>query len=301
MTAQTVPVPGAPAADGSGRPAQRTVRAHDVVLAYEEHGGPAGDGSEAPPLLLVHGHPFDRTLWRPQSAAFPGRRVILPDLRGYGHSGGVPQPGGKTLLEVYAADLAALLDALGVPRAVLGGISMGGQIVMEFLRLFPERVAGVVLADTSAQGESEPARQERRERADLLEREGMAGYAHAVLDSMITPANAAALPDVAGHVLGMMLAAPPAGAAAALRGRAERADRTALLAQIAVPALVVVGREDVFTPVADAEFLHARIPGARLAVIDGAGHLPNLERPEAFNAAVAELLAMVPLEDGGEA
>jgi pimeloyl-ACP methyl ester carboxylesterase len=91
----------------------------------------------------------------------------------------------------------------------------------------------------------------------------------------------------------MMLAAPPTGAAAALRGRAERADRTALLPAVAAPALVVVGREDVFTPVADARFLHARIPGARLAVVDGAGHLPNLERPEAFNAAVAELLAAV--------
>jgi pimeloyl-ACP methyl ester carboxylesterase len=304
MTAHAEPPPSGPATETTAPPAERTVRVAGTDLAYEEYTpAPAGGSGtsahgegQAPVLLFVHGHPFDRTLWRPQLGAFPGHRVIAPDLRGYGHSG-VPGPGGTTTLESHASDLAGLLDALEVDRAVVAGISMGGQIVMEFLRLFPERAAGAVLADTFARGEDEPARRERRERADLLEREGMAGYAHGALASMITPANAAARPQVAAHVLGMMLAAPPAGAAAALRGRALRPDRTALLPSIAVPTLVVVGREDVFTPVADAEFLCARILGARLAVIDGAGHLPNLERPEAFNAALAGLLSAVDVHE----
>jgi pimeloyl-ACP methyl ester carboxylesterase len=256
-----------------------------VSMAYDDTGDSGGDA-----LLLVHGHPFDRTMWRPQQDAAPGHRVITPDLRGYGGSQVVA---GVTPLSTFARDLAGLLDHLGVPRAVLCGLSMGGQIVLEFHRLFPGRVAGLVLADTFAQGETDRGRIERNERADLLLREGMSGYAHEVLDSMVSPANVAGLPEVAAHVLGMMLAAPPEGAAAALRGRAERPDYTAMLPKIAVPALVVVGRDDVFTPVADAEFLHERIPGARLAVIEGAGHLPNLERPAAFNDALAGLLATV--------
>jgi pimeloyl-ACP methyl ester carboxylesterase len=244
------------------------------------------------PLLLVHGHPFDRTMWHPQTAAFgAGRRVIAPDLRGYGGSSVRP---GRTGLDEFARDLAALLDVLGVERAVLCGLSMGGQIVLEFHRLFAERVAGLVLADTFARGETESGREERYARADVLERDGMAGYAHGVLDSMIGPATVREQPDVAAHVLRMMLAAPPAGAAAALRGRAERPDYTAMLARITAPTLVVVGRDDVFTPVADARFLHERIAGSRLAVVQDAGHMPNLERPDAFNAALAALLAAVP-------
>ncbi|SDO25224.1 alpha/beta fold hydrolase [Actinacidiphila guanduensis] len=121
----------------------------------------------------------------------------------------------------------------------------------------------------------------------------MAAYAEEVLDSMLAPATARALPATAAHVLAMMRAAPPAGAAAALRGRAERPDYREGLARIDVPALVVVGSEDVFAPVAEAELLHRGIPSARLAVVEGAGHLPNLERPEAFNQAVAALLAEV--------
>jgi pimeloyl-ACP methyl ester carboxylesterase len=256
-----------------------------ITMTYDDTG--AGGGTA---LLLVHGHPFDRTMWRPQQDAAPGHRVVTPDLRGYGGTQVVP---GVTPLSTFAHDLAGLLDHLGERRAVLCGLSMGGQIVLEFHRLFPERVAGLVLADTFAQGETDHGRKERNERADRLLREGMSGYAHEVLDSMVAPATVADLPAVAGHVLGMMLAAPPEGAAAALRGRAERPDYTAMLPAVAVPTLVVVGRDDVFTPVADAEFLHRRIPGSRLAVVEGAGHLPNLERPAAFNDALAGLLATV--------
>ena len=100
---------------------------------------------------------------------------------------------------------------------------------------------------------------------------------------MITPANAERLPDVAAHVTDMMTTTPPRGAAAALRGRAQRRDYLALLAEIRVPTLVVVGREDAYTPVALAEQLHENIAGSTLVVIEGAGHMPNLERPNAFN------------------
>ena len=260
-----------------------TAFVNGITMGYDDTG--RGDA-----LLLVHGHPFDRTMWHPQLAAVPGHRLIAPDLRGYGETTVVP---GITPLSTFAHDLAALLDHLGVARATLCGLSMGGQIVLEFHRLFPRRVTGLVLADTFAQGETDQGRKERNDRADRLLREGMAGYAYDVLDSMIAPANVTALPEVAAHVLGMMLAAPPEGAAAALRGRAERPDYTGTLAGIAVPTLAVVGREDAFTPVSDARFLHERIPGARLAVIEGAGHLPNLERPAEFNRALADLLADV--------
>jgi pimeloyl-ACP methyl ester carboxylesterase len=262
-----------------------------AATSKAEDSAPVGPSLVGVPVLMVHGHPFDRSMWAPQLHALGARhRMVAPDLRGYGASTVVP---GITPLDTFARDLAALLDHLGIPRAVLCGLSMGGQIVLEFHRLFPDRVAGLVLADTFAQGETPEGRKERNDLADTLLRDGMSAYAHGVLDSMIAPATVRDRPGVAAHVLRMMLAAPPEGAAAALRGRAERPDYTAMLARIAVPTLVVVGRDDVFTPVADARFLHERIPGARLAIIEGAGHLPNLERPEEFDSALGMLLAKI--------
>jgi pimeloyl-ACP methyl ester carboxylesterase len=184
---------------------------------------------------------------------------------------------------VFAADLVALLDRLELDQVVVGGLSMGGQIAMEFAHQHPERLRGLLLADTFAQGETPEGRATRNAMADRLQREGMAGYADEVLTKMITPANAAALPEVAAHVLGMMRGAPPEGAAAALRGRALRRDYRATLPAVAVPTLVVVGAADEYTPVADAELIAGLVPDARLVVIPDAGHLPNLERPEEFN------------------
>jgi pimeloyl-ACP methyl ester carboxylesterase len=292
----------------------KTAKIGDITVAYDDEG--AGQA-----LLLVHGHPFDRTMWRPQIERFglrghsgvarpPGARraggsprnpgatsqrwrVIAPDLRGYGHTSVVP---GKTLLGTFADDLARLLDHLQVDSAVIAGLSMGGQIVMEFHRRFPERVRGLVLADTSPLAETPDGRRARNELADRLLREGMDRHAVEVLPRMMAPANIDGQPDVAAHVLGMMRRTPAASAAAALRGRAERPDYTAELRRVTVPVLVVVGSEDDFTPVGDAELIRDLIPGATLAVVDGAGHLPNLERPEAFDAALAAFLERPPAD-----
>ncbi|MFI7100458.1 alpha/beta fold hydrolase [Streptomyces sp. NPDC050161] len=264
----------------------------------------AGSGA---PLVLVHGHPFDRTMWAPQLASLgapgSGRWVIAPDLRGYGTShvapggehGGAPEVR-RTTLETFARDIAALLDALGLgrERIVLGGLSMGGQIAMEFARLFPGRLRGLVLAATSPYAETAAGKRGRHALADRLLREGMAGYADEVLDAMVAPYNVTALPEVAGHVLRMMRGAPPEGAAAALRGRAERRDHTASLARLGVPALVVAGRDDPFTPVDATRGWYRHIPDATLTVIEGAAHLPNLERPEEFNAALAGFVDRLP-------
>ncbi|MFI7091264.1 alpha/beta fold hydrolase [Streptomyces lydicus] len=258
----------------------------EITIGYEDRG--TGEA-----LVLVHGHPFNRSMWRPQIEHFAraGWRVIAPDLRGYGESSVVP---GTTPLETFVRDTVALLDRLGIERFVLGGLSMGGQIVMEFHRLFPDRIRAVVLADTFAAAETAEGRAARHAMADRLVREGMDGYAHEVLTKMIAPHTAARRPEVARHVLGMMTGTPPEGAAAALRGRAERPDYTDLLADIAVPVLVVVGADDEYTPVSDARILHEGVPTGTLAVIEGAAHMPNLEREQEFNAVLAKFLDGLP-------
>jgi pimeloyl-ACP methyl ester carboxylesterase len=259
-----------------------------VSLAYDVL-GPA-DGV---PVVLIHGHPFHRGMWAPQAAdlAREGRRVLAADLRGYGASEVVP---GITPLEEFARDTAGLMDVLGMERAVIAGLSMGGQIAMEFHRLFPDRVAGLVLADTQPVGETPAGKAFRRAMAERLLAEGMSGYADEVLDKMLAPYNVTALPEVAAHVREMMRTTDPGGAAAALRGRAERPDYRATLRRVAVPALVVVGADDTYTPVADARAMHALLPDSTLVVVQGAAHLPNAERPAEFNAALRRFLRGLP-------
>jgi pimeloyl-ACP methyl ester carboxylesterase len=263
------------------------VTVNGISVGYSDEGS-------GRPLVLIHGHPFDRSMWAPQIDAFAGSgwRVIAPDLRGYGGSTVVA---GSTPLETFAGDIAGLLEHLGVEDMVLGGLSMGGQIAMECYRQFGSRIRGLLLADTFPQADTDAGRAARNQAADRLLREGMAGYAEEVLPKMIAPYNVPALPAVAAHVHAMMAAAPAAGAAAALRGRADRRDYRHLLTEITAPTLIVVGRDDEFTPVSDAEHMHRLIPQATLAVIDGAGHLPNLERPSEFNNALRGFLAGIDL------
>lgn len=255
-----------------------------VSIHYDDQGP-----SDGIPVVLVHGHPFDRTLWAPQVTALTaaGYRVVTPDLRGYGASEVVP---GKTLLSDFADDIAALLDTIGLEQVVIGGVSMGGQITMEFQRTRPHRVLGLVLSDTSAEAETDEGKAYRVALADRIVAEGMGGYADEVIDKMIASYNVTALPDVAGHVLAMMRGTSPEGAAAALRGRAERPDYRDALARAAVPALVMVGADDAYTPLSDAETLRSLIPSADLVVIEQAGHLPGAEQPEAFNDALLNFL-----------
>ncbi|MFJ9815838.1 alpha/beta fold hydrolase [Streptomyces sp. NPDC101151] len=240
------------------------------------------------PLVLVHGHPFDRTMWAPQLAAFcAGRRVIAPDLRGYGSSGVTP---GIVPLGRHARDIEELLDFLAADSFVLAGLSMGGQIAMECYARFGDRIRGLVLADTFPDPETPEGRRGRNALADRLLAEGMRGYADEVLEKMVAPY---AGPEVKAHVHRMMTATSPEGAAASLRGRAERPDYRPLLAEVTVPTLVVVGADDTYTPVPDAEAMHAALPDSVLHVVEGAAHMPNLERAGEFNRVLAEFLTEV--------
>ncbi|GAB2866069.1 alpha/beta fold hydrolase [Streptomyces deserti] len=254
-------------------------------LAYEDKGTDVS-GLPLVPLVLVHGHPFDRTMWAPQLAAFSAtRRVIAPDLRGYGAS---PTTPGVTDFADFARDVVALLDELKVETFVLAGLSMGGQIAMDCYRQFPDRIRGLVLADTFPAPETREGVRARNAMADRLLREGMRGYADEVLEKMVAPSADA---EVKAHVHRMMTATPPEGAAAALCARAGRPDYRTLLTRVTVPALVVVGADDTYTPVSDARAMDAALPDSTLHVIEGAAHMPNLEKPVEFNKALGEFLA----------
>lgn len=259
---------------------------NDITMAYDD----VGAGARA--IVLVHGHPFNRSMWQPQIAALSaaGWRVIAPDLRGYGETTVVP---GTTTLDVFARDIMALVTALGLEHVVVAGLSMGGQIAMEIARLYPSRVSGLILAATFPQPETDEGKRNRCHMAERLLAEGMTPYASDVLPKMLAPRSIAVLSQVAEHVLTMMRTTAPEGAAASLRGRAERPDYRPVLADFTAPALVVVGDEDAFTTRTDAERMHTLLRRSTLVWMEGVGHMPNLERPAAFNEALEAFLASV--------
>ena len=258
------------------------VKINDIQMAYSETG--AGR-----PVVLIHGYPFNRSLWNEQIAALSGSyRVIAPDLRGFGES---DSSDGSATMNRMAQDVAALLDHLGVPRVTIGSLSMGGYVALAFYKQFASRVRALILADTRATSDTEEARQNRTQQAEKAIAEGMAGIADAMLPKLLTPETVSKRPEIVKRVRDMMLKTKPEGAAAALRGMAERDDQTSLLSKITVPTLILVGAEDAITPVADSEKMNQAIAGSRLVVLENAGHVSNLERTEKFNEALLDFLS----------
>ena len=265
------------------------LRVDDIQLAYTD----AGLGL---PVVLLHGYPFNRTLWNEQVSALSNSyRVITPDLRGHGESDASPRgesdasPGAATMNRM-AQDVAALLDHLEISRAVVGGLSMGGYVARAFYKQFRSRVRALVLADTRAQADTEEGKVTRHQQAEKALAEGMAGIADSMLPKLLTPDTVSKRPEVVKRVRDMMLKTKPEGAAGALLGMAERDDQTSLLSQISCPALIMVGQEDQITPVKDSEKMHREIAGSRLVVIENAAHVSNVERTEQFNEELTRFL-----------
>lgn len=250
-----------------------------MELAFDDVGA-------GPCVVLLHGHPFDRSLWRPQVGVLATEfRVVVPDLRGFGASPVTPY---LVTLREYAQDVEELLARLGIEHAAAVGLSMGGLVAMDLVTTYPERWWGLGLVTTTAEPVTPQERAVRRERADLVERDGM----QVLVDYMHTGLyGTGAAPEVRSRVDAMMARAPVAGAAAALRGRAERPDYRPRLRQLDIPTFVCTGSEDQWSnETVTAEIIdHLRRP--ELLVVEGAGHLPNLEAEDVFTPGLMEFLA----------
>ncbi len=248
------------------------------TLSYDDHG--AGDT-----LLFIHGHPFNRSMWRPQIAALSGNfRTVAVDLPGYGQS---PPASATMTMSAFADAVVSTLDRLELPPATIVGLSMGGLVTMELGLRYPERVKGVILAATTAAPVAAGEVQARLSLAAKAETLGMLPLAAEMIGTVFGP-EAGRDHDLVRRIFAMMLSTDPAGAAAALRGRAQRPDYSTLLASIACPALVVAGSYDVHSPSEVIEQMVAALPNPELEAFEKSGHLPNLEEPDRFNDVVGQ-------------
>jgi pimeloyl-ACP methyl ester carboxylesterase len=249
---------------------------------------PSGGTRQKGTLVLIHAFPLSARMWEPQlSLARRGWRVIAPFLRGM--DGGSSDPP-STSIDDFAADIIDLLDLLHIDRAVIGGLSLGGYVTLALLRLAPSYFSGIVLADTRAEADSPDAIQGRQRMLDLVRTAGPTAVAEQMLPRLLGESTRRDHPEIVEQVRGFILSNTAEGIAGAVTAMMGRPDSTAQLGTIRWPTLVMVGDEDVLTPPKVSEGLSRAIPGATLVRIPGAGHLSNLEQPDAFSAALAGFL-----------
>lgn len=257
-----------------------------ITLAYSDRGNGL-------PLVLIHGFPLNRKMWRPQAEALAkaGCRVITPDLRGFGASGVT-----STTLSMgtYADDIVALMDYLGIDKAVVGGMSMGGYVLLNLLERYPERVAAPIFIATKAGGDDDAGKAKRTALAEACHDQGITPVVEAFRKVLFAPATLTDNPDLVGEVLAWMNATDPRGAGNALIAMRERKDYAALLGLVNQPTLVIGGDQDQAIPLDNSRAIAEGVPGSQLCIISGAGHILNLEQPGRFNKAILEFLAELP-------
>ncbi|MBQ1456293.1 MAG: alpha/beta fold hydrolase [Thermoguttaceae bacterium] len=257
------------------------------------------------PILFVHGFPFDHIMWVPAARSLARCcQSILPDLRGFGASNlvfrdpaceddfddldGCDAP--PTTMGVFADDLASLLDELDIPQVIVCGLSMGGYIAMQFAKKYPHRLKGLILCDTKTEADTPKAAAGRRHLADTVLQEGVEDLSDGA-SGFLSPVTVDDTPAVLDAVQTMMNSQNPTGVAAAALGMAERGDTTAVLEQLRVPVLVVVGEDDRLTPPDSMKALAEKAQRSSYAVIEEGGHLAPMERPMAFEKIVRDWLS----------
>ncbi|HEX7192787.1 MAG TPA: alpha/beta hydrolase, partial [Thermoanaerobaculia bacterium] len=238
------------------------------------------DDGEGFPIVWVHGFPLSSKVFEPQVAIDQFRHIRV-DLRGFGKT---PPAEGETSMASYARDVLDVMDDAKIDRAVIGGISMGGYVVMQLLRDAPERVAALLLLDTRETADTEEGRATRFKQAEEVAKSGIGS----VVDSM-TPKMAIG-EEARAAVRKIMEESSPKGVIAALKAMAARPDSAETLRNARVPALVVVGDRDEITPPRDAERMVSLIPHAEQAPIAKAAHAANFERPEQLNPLIHAFL-----------
>ncbi len=255
-------------------------RTSGVAMSYRDLG-------EGDPLVLLHAFPLNGGMFSPQMKAFSGsRRVVAPDYPGFGRS---PRTPAHPDVRYYAEGVRNLLDRLHLERVVLGGVSLGGYVAFQCMRHFPERVSALVLANTRPEPDPQETREARNEMALRVATEGVEVLVDLQMERLLAP-DSLRNDDLVKNVRAMILESSPDGAVAALGAMRERPDSTPLLEEIGVPTLVVGGEEDGISSPEVMGAMAAKIPGARHVTIPKTGHLPNLEDPEGFNAALDEFL-----------
>ncbi|QGJ69629.1 Alpha/beta fold hydrolase [Planctomycetales bacterium 10988] len=246
-----------------------------------------------PPLLLIHGFPFDHRMWQSQLAELrTSFDVIAPDLRGFGdsplHSGEFSEE--PSLLN-YAHELIELLDALHIKEQItLCGLSMGGYIAWDFCEVALHRLERLIICSSKASADPKEVVENRHQVAERVMEIGPHFLIEGMLPKVLGKTSLQSRPSVKELTEAMIMKSSPLGIATAQRAMAARVDREDFLPQIAIPTLLVSGEEDPLTPPELMKKMTGKLPNSELKTISSAGHLAPMECPGEFNQIVKAFL-----------
>lgn len=256
---------------------------NDIKVCYDD----CGKGEI--PIIFIHGFPFDKLMWQPQLDLFgKNYRVIAYDIRGFGKSTIGSAQGS---INLFADDLVKFMDGLEIKKAIVCGLSMGGYILLNAIIRYPQRFDAIILSDTQCIADSFEAKEKRKKAISQIVAGKINDFALGFIANIFSDETKKTKGDVVEKIKRTILSTRAEAVTATLSVLAERQNLCSSISQIEVPTLIICGEQDIVTPVEQAEFLHDTIPNSQLKIIENAGHMSNLEKPDEFNMHIVEFLS----------
>jgi pimeloyl-ACP methyl ester carboxylesterase len=262
---------------------EHKIQAGDIRVAYIDEGK-----QEGVPLIFIHGFPFNKLMWKNQLEVFKEHtRVLAYDVRGFGNT----EPGTiKYSIDQFGRDLFHFMDALRIEKAVVCGLSMGGYVALNAIEQQPERIAGVILADTQCLADSEEAKKKRVDTIAVIQKDGLFEYTQDSVKKLFCESSFTNKKEEIVFIEHTIMQTKIETICHVLKALADRREICPFLEMITIPVLIMVGHHDQITTLEVAQKMHERIAGSILHVIDHAGHVSNLENPGSFNLALLRFL-----------
>jgi len=255
-------------------------------LSYDD----VGEGEI--PIIFLHGYPFDKTMWQGQIDFLASSHRLIPcNIRGFGKS---KDEESKLSIDMFADDLIEFMDKLIIEKAILCGLSMGGFIALNAIKKSPNRFEALILCDTQCIADSTEVREKRYKTIDKIEADGAEKFNEGFINSVFHKNSMTNKKELVSQLSSVVFSNSNHIIKQGLVAIAERTETCSTLGDISIPTLIICGREDEVTPLEQSEYLNANIKDSTLQVIDDAGHVSNLEQPEAFNTHLLEFLNELP-------
>ena len=259
-----------------------TINVNDFNLSYDD----VGEGSI--PIVFLHGFPFDKTMWQEQLDYLKAtNRVIACDIRGFGKSTDEESP---LSMDLFANDLILFIDKLGFEKVIICGLSMGGFIALNAIKRFPSRFEALILCDTQCIADSHDVKAKRYKTIQDIKEYGVSNFNEGFIKNVFHEDSITNKPELVEQLRSVVFSNSQHIITQGLVALAERSETCSFLDKIAIPTLIICGREDAVTPLDESKFMNKNIKGSVLHVINNAGHVSNLEEPAKFNKLLRDFL-----------
>ena len=259
-----------------------TIPVNNFQLSYDD----VGEGSI--PIIFLHGYPFDKTMWYNQLDFLRfSYRLISCDIRGFGKS---TDEESALSIDLFTDDLIQFMDKLSIDKAIICGLSMGGFIALNAIKRFPNRFDALILCDTQCIADTPEVKEKRYKTIDEIEGGGVTNFNEGFIESVFHKDSITNNKELVGQVRSVVFANSEHIIKQGLVALAERSETCSILNEITVPTLIICGREDEVTPLAQSESMNKTIKDSVLRVINHAGHVSNLEQPHEFNQLLSDFL-----------